>query len=307
VRTFLLLSLIPIAVIAQEAPGSTAHLFDYDSKQALDLHDKVVEEFDGGAVHDVSYTSPGGGAITAYLVVPDGKGPFGAVLFGHWANGTRTEFLAEAKTYAKAGAVCLLPDHPWDRPAPWRKAPNHYDQPELDRAIEIQAVVELRRGIDVLLARHDVDGQRLAYVGHSFGAQWGSILASVDRRMKTVVLMAGTAEAADIFVRGQEPGVVALRKSQPAGRMEKYSLVLGDIDAIHFVGHASPIPLFLQFGNLDRYFDKSSMQRYAAAASEPKRVVYYNAGHDLNDPQAVRDRLDWLIKYIGLRPEPLPR
>ncbi len=301
-RTFLLLSLIAVGSMAQDVPQSAARLFDYDSRQPFDLHDRVVEEFDGGAVHDVTYASPGGGPVTAFLVVPKGKGPFAAVLFGHWANGTRTEFLAEAKTYAKAGAVCLLPDHPWDRPAPWRKAPNHYDKPELDRSIEIQAVVELRRGIDLLLARHDVDPQRLAYIGHSFGAQWGSILAAVDRRMKTAVLMAGTAEAADIFVRGQEPGVAALRKSLPAGQLAKYSLVLGDIDAIHFVGHATPTSLLLQFGNFDRYFDKSSMQGYAAAASEPKKVVYYDAGHDLNDPRAFKDRLDWLIKYIGLTP-----
>ena len=289
-RTFILLFLISVGT------------FDYDSRQPLGLHDKVIEEFDGGTVHDVTYTSPGGGPVSAYLVVPNGKGPFAAVLFGHWANGTRTEFLTEAKTYARAGAVCLLPDYPWERPAPWRKVPNHYNKPELDRAIEIQAVVELRRGIDLLLARPDVDRTRLAYIGHSFGAQWGSILAAVDRRMKTAVLMAGTAEAADIFVRGQEPGVAALRKSLPAGQLERYSRVLADIDAIHFVGHAAPIPLLLQFGNFDRYFDKSSMQRYAAAASEPKKVVYYDAGHELKDPQALNDRIAWLIKYIGLKP-----
>jgi dienelactone hydrolase len=50
------------------------------------------------------------------------------------------------------------------------------DKPEVDRKIEIQAVVDLRRGIDLLLARSDVDQTRLAYVGHSYGAQWGSIL-----------------------------------------------------------------------------------------------------------------------------------
>jgi cephalosporin-C deacetylase-like acetyl esterase len=49
--------------------------------------------------------------------------------------------------------------------------------PPLD--MEIQAVVDLRRGIDLLLARSDVDPKRLAYVGHSYGAQWGSILSAL--------------------------------------------------------------------------------------------------------------------------------
>jgi cephalosporin-C deacetylase-like acetyl esterase len=233
---------------------TAAHLFNYDPKQPLDIHDKIIEEFDGGALHDITYTSPKGGPVAAYLIVPTGKGPFAAVLFGHWGNGTRAEFIPEAKIYARASAVSLIPDYPWDRLQPWLKTPDHFDKPELDREIEIQAVVDLRRGIDLLLARSDVDTNRFTYVGHSYGAQWGSILSAVDRRMKTSVLMAGVAEMADILLRSDDPGMVDFRKTQPAGQMEKYSQVTGDIDAIHFVGKAAPIPLLLQFANYEQYF-----------------------------------------------------
>src|SRR5207248_394273 len=242
---------------------TTFHLFDYDAKAPLDIHDKIIEEFDGGSLHDMADVSPKGGPVAAYLVVPKGKGPFAAVLFGHWGNGTRTEFIPEAKLYARAGAVSLLPDYPWDRPQPWHKTPNHYDKPELDREIEIQAVLELRRGIDLLFARPEVDPKRLAYIGHSYGAQWGSILSAVDRRMKTSVLMAGVAENGDIFLRGNHPSIIELRKSRPSGQLERYAHVTADIDAIHFVGHAAPIPLLLQFGNFEEYFDKTSMEHYA--------------------------------------------
>ncbi len=292
---------------AKAAPDyqDASHLFDYDAKAPLDLHDKIIEEFDEGTLHDITYASPKGGPVAAYLVLPKGKGPFAAILFGHWGNGTRAEFIPEAKLYAQAGAISLIPDYPWDRPQPWHKTPNHYDKPELDREIEIQAVVELRRGIDLLLARPDVEPKRLAYVGHSYGAQWGSILSAVDKRMKTAVLMAGVAETGDIFLRGTDPSIVELKKSRPPGQFERYAQVIGDIDAIHFVGHAAPIPLLLQFGNFEQYFDKTSMEHYAAAASDPKKVVYYDTGHDLNDPQALKDRYDWLTKHIGLRPVPI--
>ncbi|PYK08447.1 MAG: hypothetical protein DME65_14075, partial [Verrucomicrobia bacterium] len=281
------------------------HFFDYDAKAPLDIHDKIIEGFDGGTLHDITYASPKGGPVAAYLVVPKGKGQFAAVLFGHWGNGTRTEFIPEAKLYARAGAVSLIPDYPWDRPPPWHKTPNHYDKPELDRDIEIQAVVELRRGMDLLLARPDVDPNRLAYVGHSYGAQWGSILSAIDKRMKTSVLMAGVAEIGDIFLRANDPGIVELRKSRPPGQFERYAQIAGEIDAIHFVGHASPIPLLFQFANFEQLFDKTSMDRYAAAASDPKQVLYYDTGHDLNDPQALQDRYDWLAKYIDLRRVPI--
>jgi beta-lactamase class A len=292
---------------AKPAPDyqTASHLFDYDAKAPLDVHDKVIEEFDGGTLHDITYTSPKGGPVSAYLVVPKGKGPFAAVLFGHWGNGTRAEFIPEAKLYARAGAVSLIPDYPWDRPPPDRKTPNHTDKPELDREIEIQAVLNLRRGIDLLLSRADVDPRRLAYVGHSYGAQWGSILSAVDKRMKTSVLMAGVAESADIFLRGNEPGIVEFRNSRPPGQLDRYVQVIGDIDAIHFVGHAAPIPLLLQFANFEQYFDKISMEHYASAASEPKKVLYYDTGHDLNDPQALEDRYDWLAKQIDLHRVPI--
>ena len=284
---------------------TTFHLFDYDAKAPLDIHDKIIEEFDGGSLHDITYVSPKGGPVAAYLVVPKGKGPFAAVLFGHWGNGTRTEFIPEAKLYARAGAVSLLPDYPWDRPQPWHKTPNHYDKPELDREIEIQAVLELRRGIDLLLARPDVDPKRLAYVGHSYGAQWGSILSAVDKRMKTSVLMAGVGEIGDIFLRGNDPGIIELRKSRPPGQFERYEQIAGEIDALHFVGHAAPIPLLFQFANFEQLFDKTSMEHYATTATDPKKVLYYDAGHDLNDPQALQDRCDWLAKYIDLRRLPI--
>ena len=299
----ILLFLAALSAISAKAETdfpSLVRLFDYDAKQPLNIQDQVVEEFADGTLHDITYTSPKGGPVDAYLVVPKGKGPFAAILFGHWGNGSRTEFIPEAKIYAKAGAVSLLPDYPWDRAQPWYKSVDHIDKPELDRDTEIQAVIDLRRGIDLLLARPDVDPERLAYVGHSYGAQWGSILSAVDRRMKTSVLVAGGAQVGDVYLRSTNPGLVDFRQTQPAGQLEKYCDVVGQIDAIHFVGHAAPIPLLLQFANFEQYFDKTSMQHYISAASDPKKVIYYDTGHDVNDFQAFSDRYDWLAKQIDL-------
>lgn len=99
--------------------------------------------------------------------------------------------------------------------------------------------------------------------------------------------------------------MVDFRKNQPAGQLEKYCQVTSDIDAIHFVRHAAPIPLLLQFTHYEQYFDKTSIHQYEAAASDPKKVLYYDTGHDLNDPQALEDRYDWLVKHINIRSAPI--
>src|SRR3989441_9309731 len=118
----------------------------------------------------------------------------------------------EALFYAKAGAISLLVDYPWVRPAPWRRGVPNFDKPELDHEIYIQAVVDIRRGIDLLLARKDADPKRLAYVGHSYGAQWGAILSAVDERIKTAVLIGGGAQKDDILLPSEGPGLDQLPK-----------------------------------------------------------------------------------------------
>ena len=49
----------------------------------------------------------------------------------------------------------------------------------------------MRRGLDLLGARKDVDPKRIAYVGHSYNATVGGFLSGIDRRFKVFVLMAG--------------------------------------------------------------------------------------------------------------------
>jgi len=51
-------------------------LFAYDAHAALALHEVSVRAAAGLRVHDLAYASPGGGSLTAFLVVPAGPGPF---------------------------------------------------------------------------------------------------------------------------------------------------------------------------------------------------------------------------------------
>jgi cephalosporin-C deacetylase-like acetyl esterase len=288
------------AAPAERTPSNLVHLFDYDSHQPLDIHDKSVKDFNCGVIHDITYVSPSGGLVSAYLIVPKGNGPFAAIVFGHWGNGTRGEFIPEANTYACAGVVSLLPDYRWERPRPWYSGVDDFAHPDSDRKARINTVIEVRRAIDLLLTRTDVDPKRIGYVGHSFGAQWGAILAAVEPRIKVAVLMAGAAEEADLLLRSDKPQIADLRASLPKGQLETYLKTLEDINAINYVRY-SQIALLLQFANFEQYFDRSSMDRYAAAVAGPKAVLFYDSAHDLNDPQAFKDRFDWLAKHIGFR------
>jgi pimeloyl-ACP methyl ester carboxylesterase len=164
-------------------------------------------------------------------------------------------------------------------------------------------VINLRKGLDLLVERADVNPKRLGYVGHSFGAQWGAILSAVEPRLKAVVLMAGVPDQAAIMLENDDPAVVAWRAKVPKNKQDAYLKVCERTAAVRYVPHAA-CPLFFQFARHERYFGLAAMERYAKAAPKGTPVKWYDTGHELNDPQALIDRATWLREKLGM--EPLP-
>jgi hypothetical protein len=154
----------------------------------------------------------------------------------------------------------------------------------------------------VLLGRSEVDPNRIGYVGHSSGAHWGAILSALDRRLKTVVLMAGVPDEATILMQSDDPEFVETRQSTPKPQLDNYLKIISPLDAIDYVAQAAPTPLLFQFARFEQYFNEAAMRRYAQAASEPKLVLWYDTGHGLNDMRPLIDRANWLQRHIGMRP-----
>ena len=95
--------------------------FDYDQKAPLRIKQIGVQRRARATIYDITYDSPKDGVVPAYLVVPSGKGPFAAVIWGHWywqnsSLRNRKEFLDEAILLAQDGVVSLLTDGPVARP-----------------------------------------------------------------------------------------------------------------------------------------------------------------------------------------------
>ena len=178
------------------------HLFDYDQQTPLDIEEVAVEHRDGVTVHDISYASPEGGRVPAYLVVPDGSGPFAGIILQHGCCGEggeslRGQLVPEAVSLARTGAVALLIDAPFARPENTNRLP--ITLTEQDRDDQIQLIVDLRRGVDLLASREDVDATRIAYLGSSYSAAIGGLLAGVEKRIKAYVLAVGSGGLVEQF------------------------------------------------------------------------------------------------------------
>src|SRR5438309_8071018 len=120
VISFVAILLLSVAHSSAQDPELIRH-FDYDQKAPLRIKQIGVQHREHATIYDITYDSPEGGVVPAYLVVPKGRGPFAAVIWGHWcwqnsSMRNRKEFLDEAVALAQAGVVSLLPDWPVARP-----------------------------------------------------------------------------------------------------------------------------------------------------------------------------------------------
>jgi dienelactone hydrolase len=284
-----------------QTPEMVRH-FNYDRNAPLDLKIIGTEKRGDVTVYDITYASPKGGAVPAYLVVPSGKGPFAGVIWGHWywSNSemrNRKQFLDEAVAIAPSGVVSLMTDGPVARPG---YVPNNTPLNEQQVADMIQQVVDMRRGVDVLLARKDVDAKRLAFVGHSYNASVGAFLSGADRRFKAYVLMAGgLSDEVDMKSGAYEKFRQQVGPEKFDAFLAKYSYM----DQGKYVANAAPAFVFLQFATQEDFLTPDRARGYEKIVSEPKRFKLYEAPHSLN-AEARRDRIAFLVEQLKLKPVP---
>jgi predicted esterase len=317
----------PMLVSAQEGPAMTQassppyDLFDYDSSAPIDVEVVATDYLDDGViVQDINFPSPRAGRVTAFLILPpdpdvgaaggDRPGRAG-IVFLHWGRGDRTEFINEAVRYARGGAVSMLLDSPWARPEPWRQASEgQIKTPELVRDMYVQTVVDVRRAADLLLSNYDVAPQRLAYVGHSFGATWGGAVAGIEKRFKTIVLIGGLPSVAELEPMGAplyDDYVARVRGFLTEEELANYKSVMTPIQPIRFVPNSSPASVYMQFGDYDSWIPKKAAESYFDAAGDPKSVSWYPCGHELVGLDVLRDRAQWLADAIGVCETAPPR
>jgi dienelactone hydrolase len=273
-------------------------LFEYDRFEPLDIQVANTQKSNSTTIQDISYASPAGGRVPAYLVVPSGSGPFAAIVFVHWGQGNRDEFLHEAMALAGAGIISLCIDAPFARPD-FQQA--HDDTPETQAVLLKQSIIEARRAVDLLVERTDVDPQRVGYVGHSYGATIGGILAAVEKRARIYVLMGGLPSLADSYSTSQNPEIVQERETIPPEELQSFINIMKPLDTDQYLGYAAPSVLFMQFARQDELVTEEEAERFFKAASEPKTIHWYDSGHEFNT-QARLERAEWLCHQLGAEP-----
>jgi dienelactone hydrolase len=158
-------------------------------------------------------------------------------------------------------------------------------------------IKDLQRAVDVLRSRPNVDADRIAFVGFSWGGATGALFVGIERRLKAAALVVGHGGQVS---HATGPDGFKYISSLPCARRVAWIRAMAPVEPIRYVGHANA-PLLLQNGTMDIFIPVADAAELHAAAPQPKLVRWYTAGHDLNQ-QARDDRHDWLVEKIGIDP-----
>jgi len=261
--------------------------FSYDSSAPLQYVDRgrINESSVRLAVRDISYSS-GKRTIQGYLVVPPGSKRRPAVVFVHGSGGDRSELLGLAAELARRGAVALTISAPSQSVTSTpRTLDGLLDQA---RSLTVADVVAVRRAVDVLQGLPEVDADRIGYVGWSFGARVGAVVAAAEPRVKALVLVSAGAEPLSAFVA-----------QAPAGARQRVRTVLGSVDPLRYISWAKSGSLLLEAGRRDEVVPQNALRNVIHAAPKGTAVHWYDAPHALNE-RAYRDAFDWLAKKLPI-------
>lgn len=146
-----------------------------------------------------------------------------------------------------------------------------------DLQLVIQESKEVRRTVDYLQTRPDIDKTRLAYLGVSQGSAYGVIFTALDDRFKAVVFLDGG------FFLG--PTLPERDQVNFAARIKKPVLMVNGQYDFTFSPDRSQLPL---------------LKAIATPEADKRRVVSATP-HDVSQDRAMlsREVLTWLDRYLG--------
>ena len=159
-----------------------------------------------------------------------------------------------------------------------------FDRRDTDAALEqagaaalrsdvIRMIKDLRRTVDYLETRSDIDPDRIAFFGNSWGARYGTIGLAVDPRFRAGILYTPVTNA------------------QPRP----------DIDNVSYLTRVVK-PVLMISGEYDPFVpvqDARTAFELMGTAAENKRLVIAPSGHFAPYRLVVEESLAWLDKYLG--------
>lgn len=233
-------------------------------------------------VERVDYAAAyGNERVPALLFVPkQGSRPHQVVVFfpganAFWEGGTMGDLRLMSQWISflvRSGRAVLFPNYKGS----YERFVGRMPDVNVWREIVIHASKDLRRGIDYLETRSDIDAGKVAYFGLSMGGGAGPIMTALEPRFKASVLLGG--------------GLYSWRWTP-------------DTDPLNFLSRVRAPTLMIN-GRHDYFFPVETSQRpmfdrLGTPASDKAHRIFESGHVPSERQQFIKEILDWLDKYLG--------
>jgi eukaryotic-like serine/threonine-protein kinase len=250
--------------------------FDYD-RTPLDVVVEGTQDTPEWRREKVSIQAAyGNERLPLYIFVPkSAKPPFQAVVFYPGSNSNRASSSQDLSLQwvdfiVRGGRVLVYPVYQgtYERRIAGPRGPG------VLREVTIQRGKDVRRTVDYLESRNDIDAAKIGYYGTSLGAQLGPEWLAIEPRFKTGVLMSGGFETW-ILPPEIEPMNYTPRVTVPV-------LMVNGREDFDLPYASAQVPMFKMLGSAE------------------KKHAVFEGGHIPAKPQEpIKEMLDWLDRYLG--------
>ncbi|MBL7092829.1 acetylxylan esterase [candidate division KSB1 bacterium] len=282
------LSLIVACAGKQEIPID--RYYEYDFSFPLEDSVWVEKETDRYITYYVTYRSVHESIVTGLLTIPKNiQTPMPAIIFVHGIGDYKDrDYMEWGHKYMVDSSYAVLridvANH-GDRKI------HDYDYDFVEgyrywtRNMITQTVFDLRRAVDFLGKRPEIDSNRLGYFGISLGGIIGTVFCGVDKRIKVPV----------IALAGGGLNLVFKLKAFS----EETKIYFSIFDPINFVDKISPRPLLMLNASNDEVVPPITSKLMYKKAGEPKKIIWYPTKHrrvpqDEVYPEGIR----WFKKHL---------
>ena len=264
--------------------------YEYDRELPLQDSVRLISDTTDHSLYYITFQSIHDAEVTGLLTIPKkGKEPFATILLMHGLGDRKTVDYIEAgnQYFLEAGYAVLRLD-----------VSNHGDRKRNDyefsftdgyrywsRDIITQTVFDLRRAVDFIYTRDELDHERIGYYGISLGGIIGTVFCAVEERLKVpVIALAG--------------GSLNLMFGTDAISSDTKSY-LSIIDPINYVKMISPRPLLMINAENDDIVPPITSKLLFKAAKDPKEIIWYPAKHhDIPIDKVYPDGVNWFNEHL---------
>jgi hypothetical protein len=134
---------------------------------------------------------------------------------------------------------------------------------------------DVRRTVDYLESRPDIDRDRIAYMGNSWGAAMAPVFLAVEPRFQGGGAGRRRLLRPAVGTRSGSDQLCAAREDARPDAQRRFDFFLPE--------EGTQIPMFRLLGTPDAQ----------------KRRVVYDTGHNIPRPDLIRESLDWLDTHLG--------